>query len=835
MESAAIPKKQTDRRALGECMHCGVRTPEGVQFCCIGCESAYHAVHSSGISAADHNNVVFSALATQDEQGSYQLTLSVRGIHCASCIQLIENALYAQEDIITARVNMTTERLTISWRGKAERADAFVQIVRKLGYGVEPFDASRQKSLRSEEEKFLLSCIAVSAFSAGNLMMISVGLWSSTAETMGFATRDFLHWISALIALPTILYAGRPFFYSAFAVLKERHTNMDVPISLAIILASGMSLLETISHGEHVYFDSAVMLTFFLLIGRYLDARAKGKAKETAQELLTMLSGTATVLQDNKRVAVPIRDLREGMTVLVASGENIAADGVITQGETELDMSLITGETIPGTAKKSDAVFAGTVNLAAPIRISVSKATENNLLSDIVKLMEKAEQGQAHYVRLADKAAKLYTPVVHTMGLVTFLGWWLLMGEPWQSSLLIAITVLIITCPCALGLAVPVVQVLASSKLMKQGVLLKSGDALEKLSNIDVAVFDKTGTLTLGKPELIDIKVNSHEPAKAVLHCEDDNPNREQISNVHHEPAKAVLHCEDNNPNREQISNVHHEPAKAGKKELQLAASIASHSKHPLSQAICKEYSGELITADSIKEFPGKGIEALIDGKKIRLGSRKWCGDKGKHLDDAALELWLSVQGEDPTCFTFADTLREDTKQVISQFKQAGIRTVLLSGDRKEVVSKISEEVGIEEHYAELSPVEKCDYIEQLKQEGHYVAMLGDGLNDAPSLAAADVSISPSTAIDIAQNTADIVFQGERLSPAFNTWKVAGQSKKLVKQNFALAVVYNIIAIPLAVMGHVTPLIAAIAMSGSSLVVIGNSFRLNLNKTKKVP
>jgi Cu2+-exporting ATPase len=602
----------------------------------------------------------------------------------------------------------------------------------------------------------------------GNLMMISIGLWSEESKLMGNATQDFLHWVSIVIALPAIMYAGRPFFYSAISVLKKRHTNMDVPISLAIILASAMSVSETINHGEHIYFDSAVMLLFFLLIGRYLDVRAKGKAKESAQELLSKMQGTATVLKDGKQRVVPIRDLKEGMTILVSAGENVPVDGKVSWGISELDISLITGETIPKCVREDDRVFAGTVNISAPIRIVASKSSDTSLLGDIVKLMEQSEKSQAYFVRIADRAAQLYTPIVHFMGLMTFLGWWLF-GLAWQLALLNAITVLIITCPCALGLAVPVTQVLARGKLFKNGILLKSGDALERLAGIDFVVLDKTGTLTTGLPTLLDGQYNN--------------------------------------------------------RQLQIAASLAANSKHPLSKAISNTYSKELVDIEKVKEFPGMGIQAFLDGKEVKLGSRQWCGEDSI-TDIESLELWLNIDGE-KVCFNFIDSLRSDAKEVVGNMQEAGLVTALLSGDTKQVVNKVAKSIGISTYFSSLSPVDKCKYIDSMREKGKKVLMVGDGLNDAPSLSSASVSMSPSSAIDIAQNTADIVFQGEKLAPVYQSWRVALKANKLIKQNFTIAVLYNIIAIPLAVMGYVTPLIAAIAMSSSSLVVIGNSFRLN--------
>ena len=766
MESTEIPTKQAHHSELTRCLYCNTPVSTEQRFCCSGCEEAYGNIEEAK-STAPEQKPFFSVFAVQDSAGHYSLTLSIKNIHCAACVQRVERGLYEHEGVLSARVNMSTDRLTYSWKGAKEYGDILANAVINLGYDLVPFGGSK-KDHSNDQEKYLLRCLAVAGFAMGNLMMISIGLWSEESKLMGNATQDFLHWVSIVIALPAIMYAGRPFFYSAISVLKKRHTNMDVPISLAIILASAMSVSETINHGEHIYFDSAVMLLFFLLIGRYLDVRAKGKAKESAQELLSKMQGTATVLKDGKQRVVPIRDLKEGMTILVSAGENVPVDGKVSWGISELDISLITGETIPKCVREDDRVFAGTVNISAPIRIVASKSSDTSLLGDIVKLMEQSEKSQAYFVRIADRAAQLYTPIVHFMGLMTFLGWWLF-GLAWQLALLNAITVLIITCPCALGLAVPVTQVLARGKLFKNGILLKSGDALEKLAGIDFVVLDKTGTLTTGLPTLLDGQYNN--------------------------------------------------------RQLQIAASLAANSKHPLSKAISNTYSKELVDIEKVKEFPGMGIQAFLDGKEVKLGSRQWCGEDSI-TDIESLELWLNIDGE-KVCFNFIDSLRSDAKEVVGNMQEAGLVTALLSGDTKQVVNKVAKSIGISTYFSSLSPVDKCKYIDSMREKGKKVLMVGDGLNDAPSLSSASVSMSPSSAIDIAQNTADIVFQGEKLAPVYQSWRVALKANKLIKQNFTIAVLYNIIAIPLAVMGYVTPLIAAIAMSSSSLVVIGNSFRLN--------
>jgi len=719
----------------------------------------------------------YEAFTTQDDDGAYGLTVAVGGVHCAGCIHKIESALYADLSVKAARLNFSTSRLTLSWDGSAADADRLIARVTALGYTVNPYDPRDDADTHGQEGRSLLLCLGVAGFAAGNIMLLSFGLWSTSGEIMGVAMRDFLHWIAALIAIPAIAFSGRPFFISAAKVLRAGHTNMDVPISLALFLTVGVSLFETFSHGEHVYFDSAVMLMFFLLIGRYLDFRARQSARTVAGDLLALMGGTASVLEDGQRRIVPIRDLREGMVVVAGMGERIPADGVTLQGTSGVDTSLVTGESLPQNVTEGTAVYGGTMNMDAPLTIEVKKAVDDSLLADIVAMMEQAEQAQARYVRLADRAARLYTPVVHAVALASFIGWLVIGGLAWQPALLIAVTVLIITCPCALGLAVPVVQVLAIGKLMKHNLLVKSGDALERLAAVDTVLLDKTGTLTMGRPIMDEAAYNP--------------------------------------------------------KIWGWAASLATHSRHPLAQALATSWAGALFTASEINEYPGQGIEALLDGQKIRLGSRSWCGLEDAPHHAHKLELWFQREGAEPVPFYFEDGLRPDAAAVVSGLKARGFDVRLLSGDRAPAAAHIAATLGIDTYRGEMRPQDKFDVLHDLKQQGHKVLMIGDGLNDAPTLAGADVSMAPSSAIDMAQNAADIVFMGEHLSPVVTAIDTAQFSQKLVRQNFALAVSYNVIAVPLAVLGHVTPMIAALAMSGSSLVVIANSFRLRRDKARK--
>lgn len=733
--------------------------------------SASAALSPTAAAENDAEPLDLSAFIQEDVEGSATLHLMVEGVHCGGCIQRIERALTALPGVEHARLNLTTRRLVVTWQGGRNLADQVVSEIVALGYRPVPYDPKQFANRDAVIERHLLRALAVAGFAAGNVMLLSVAVWAGHFQDMGPATRELLHWFAALIALPAIAYAGQPFFTSALQALRHRHTNMDVPIALAILLASGMSLFETARGGEHVYFDSALMLLFFLLVGRYLDRRARGRARHAAERLLALDGGAVTVLDPNgRRRVLPTSQVEPGMTVLAAVGERIGVDGRIVAGTSEVDTSLITGETVPAAVGVGDRVFAGTLNVGAPLKLDVTAVGEGTLLAEIVRLMELAEQRRATYVVLADRIAGLYAPVVHGLALATFLIWFLWLGVAWQVALLYAVAVLIITCPCALGLAVPAVQVIGSGRLLARGILLKSATALERIAQVDTVVFDKTGTLTEGRPAL----ARRHSIDATVL---------------------------------------------------ETAASIAGTSRHPLARALLRAVPHVEI-ADDVEEHPGQGLRRASTDGEIRLGNRLWCGVTGEDDRIDGPELWLAAPARPPVQFAFTDPLRPDAADVIQALQARGLRIELLSGDRAPAVAKVAAELGIEAWRASCTPTEKLDRLEALARAGHRVMMVGDGLNDAAALAAAHVSVSPASAVDISQTAADAVFQGDRLQPLLELLQVAARSNRLIKQNLGLALGYNVITVPLAVMGLVTPLIAALCMSASSLVVVGNALRL---------
>ena len=703
-----------------------------------------------------------------DGQGISSLNLAVENLHCGGCVRRIEDTLAKKDAVTSARVNLTTRRLALHWQADQARAGDLLAAVSALGYRLVPFDPDLLANEAASEDRALLRAMAVAGFAAANVMLLSVAIWAGEASgDMGLALRDLLHWISALVALPAVAYAGRPFFRSALAALRQGMMNMDLPISLAVLLAAATSLFETINHGQHAYFDASVGLLFFLLIGRYLDRRARSRARSAAEQLLLLGAVAAQVVEASGMVrALPIGAVRAGMTVRVAPGDRVPVDGVVSFGQGEVDASLISGESEPCEIKVGDWLHAGTMNLSHPLQIEVASAGDDTLLAEIVRLTAAAEQGKAAYVRLADRAARIYAPAVHLLALGGFLGWWLLGGLAWQPALLIAVAVLIITCPCALGLAVPVVQVVASGLAMRRGVLVKAGDGFERLAEVDTLVFDKTGTLTHGRPELV---------------------NGDTI------PAPVLAQ----------------------------AAGLAAGSRHPLCQALVRA-AGPVPAQLQVQEHPGMGLQ-LDD---MRLGNRDWCAVDEASPDDGNSELWFRQPDQAPVRFAFRDQLKADAVAVIGELQEAGWRIEIVSGDRAVVVEPLARQLKISNWRADCRPDQKVAYLRVLAATGCKVAMIGDGLNDAPALAAAHASLSPVRAADVAQAAADFVFQGETLAPVAMTLALARRVRRLILQNFSLALAYNLLAVPLALAGVVTPLFAAIAMSSSSLLVTLNALRL---------
>ena len=727
--------------------------------------------------------VDLSSFVERKAPGLAHMTLAVDGVGCAGCIRKIEAGLTKLPGIVDARLNFTQRRLAVDWRDGEIDAARIVKALADIGYQAHPFAPERIEADETRQARLLLRCLGVAGFAVMNVMLLSVSVWAGNVSDMTQETRDLFHWLSALIALPAAAYAGQPFFQSAWLALRSRALNMDVPISVGVVLALGLSVYETATHAVHAYFDSALMLLFFLLCGRTLDLAMRRKTRLFAGNLASLKAEFAQRLGGNgELIRVPASALRPGDRVLVRPGELIPADGCVVDGSSDADESLVTGETMPRAVGPGATVYAGTINCSGALTVRVIAAGSGTLVDDVERLLQKATEAKSRTVRLADRAARLYAPVVHAAAALTAIGW-LLAGASLHDAIVIAIAVLIVTCPCAIALAIPAVQVVAAGQLFRSGIILNSGDAVERLAEADTVVFDKTGTLTLPEPKVDAVSV---------------------------EPDI-----------------------------LQLAARLALSSRHPLAVALAAE-AHEPVPYPGAVEEPGRGVRVTINGREARLGSRSFCGLDENSRDDLRDDLPPAAARDREASFIFfrhagrtaaipiRQTLRPDAEAVIAALAARGLHLIVLSGDRPEAVEPIARRLNLTQWLAGLTPAEKITIIEQLKAQGRRVLMVGDGLNDAPALAAAHASLSPITAAHLTQTQADALFLGARLMPVLRAVALTRRARRLMRENLALAVIYNAVAVPIAVAGLLTPLIAAAAMSGSSILVTLNALRARL-------
>lgn len=705
------------------------------------------------------------ALAEQGVHKDAHIALSLPTIHCSACISSVERVLAEAPGVKSARVNLTLKRATVE-ADPDVMPDQLIGLLKSAGYEAHELDAGTLSVTQNDKVgRDLLMRMAVAGFAMMNVMLLSVAVWSGATD----ATRDLFHWISAAIALPTLAFSGVPFYKSAWSALRVGRSNMDVPIVTALLLAVVASVWETALSGHHAYFDAAVALVFFLLTGRYLDHRTRAIARSAAQELSALEVPRATAIRDGIEVPLPVAELRIGDLVLVRPGGRMPVDGVITEGRSEIDRSLLTGETLPVFAEPGRIVSAGEVNLTGPLTVQATAVGRETSLHRMADLVAIAESGRSRYTSLADSTAKYYTPGVLFLAAISFVGWYLYSADI-RTALNIAAAVLIITCPCALGLAVPAVTTAASGKLFRRGMLIKDATALERLATVDTVVFDKTGTLTAGTPELTNL--SDHDTTA-----------------------------------------------------LQVALALAQGSSHPLSVSLTTAARAVGIVPAQISdlnEVPGYGTQAMWQGQVVRLGRAAWTGAT-PGADTAA---WLAIGEAAPVAFTFTDRLRPGAADAVHGLMQQGMRVLLISGDTGPAVAALAKRLGITEWQAEALPAEKSAKITALQAEGCHVLMVGDGLNDTAALTAADVSISPASALDAARVASDIVLLGGDLSPIAESLATARSAILRIRENFRIATLYNVIAVPIAIAGFATPLVAALAMSSSSITVSLNALRL---------
>jgi Cu2+-exporting ATPase len=697
-----------------------------------------------------------------------ELVLSVPAIRCGQCIATIERALGRCEAVESARVNLTLRRVRVTLAPGAE-ARQVLDTLAALGFPATPVDPVAPEGTPGRTAPGLAKALAVAGFGSMNVMLFSVAVWSGADG----ATRETFHLLSAMVAVPVVAYSGRPFFASALAALRSGRLNMDVPISVGVLLTLVLSLVETARGGPQAFFDAAVTLLFFLLAGRYLDCLVRDRARSAVDGLARLAPREATRLRpDGTTDRIPVAEVAAGMPLRIASGERVPVDVRVLRGRSDADLSLVTGESEPVAVGAGDELVAGTLNLTGCVDVEAIRTAEASFLAEMQQMLAAAERGRGRYVRIADRAARLYAPVVHLLAAATFVGWLAAAGD-WRVALFVAISVLIITCPCALGLAVPVVHVVGAGRLFREGVMMKDGSALERLAGVDRVVFDKTGTLTTGTP---------------------------RVTGAPADPAARSV-----------------------------ARALALHSGHAAAKAIAGFLGEPPAALEAVAEVPGHGVEATADGRRVRLGRRDWVGEIAAGPGRAGSGPAFAFEGGPVEGFTLAETLRPGARAAVEGLRAAGLEVEIVSGDGREPVAQVARALGVAAARHGATPAEKVAHLEALRAAGHRVLMVGDGLNDTAALAAAHVSITPASAADAGRLAADFVFTRERLEAVLVAHRVARASARLVRQNFLFAAAYNCVAIPFAVAGLVTPLIAALAMSASSIFVVLNALRLNLS------
>ena len=689
------------------------------------------------------------------------VSLYLPDIHCAGCIAGVEEALATVPGVREARVNLSRRRVAVATDGQADE-DTLIARLAEAGHRAQRLDPAAAQGRDAAGQDLLLR-LGVAGFAMMNVMLLSVAVWSGAAET----TERLFHLISAAIALPAVLFSGRPFFASALGALRAGRLNMDVPISLAIALASGVSLHGALAGSEQpAWFDAALALTFFLLIGRYLDHAGRAAARSAAADLAALEAPQARLLQDGAERIVPAAELAPGQTIRVRAGDRLPADGVVEEGRSELDRSALTGESAPAPVTPGEGVAAGETNLSGVLTVRVTRAGRDTALARLADLVATAESQRSARAGIADRAARVYAPLVHVLGAAAFLGWWAGTGDP-ARALTVAISVLVITCPCALGLAVPAVSTVTTARLLRRGVLVKSRTALERLAECDTVVFDKTGTLTTGTPRL------------------EGTP-----------PADA----------------------------LALAAGLAAASSHPYSRALADAAAARgLVPAPvtALHERPGLGVEGRLARRPVRLGRPGWIGVASA----GATEVRLADTAGRVTAFRFTETPRDGAAEAVETLRGKGYRVVLLSGDAQGAAGRLAATLGIEEAAGGLSPEDKVARLRGMAADGRRVLMVGDGLNDTGALAEAHASMAPGSALDAARSAADLVLLSGDLRRVAQALDAAQTARARMGQNIWLASLYNVVAVPVALAGLATPFIAALAMSTSSVTVSLNAAR----------
>jgi Cu2+-exporting ATPase len=794
------------------CFHCGEPIPAGVSLfvlrdgdrkpvCCAGCQAVAELIFRSGLGryyqfrqelgrkAAEEVQTAIAAWQGCDDResmwgtelpdGRRDLLLQTEGIRCAACAWLIRSHLEKLPGVASTQVDTSTGYTRIIWQPGQTRLSRLARGLMELGYKPHLPLAGAEERGRQRERRDSMKRLGVAGLGMMQVMMYAVGLYAGDAFGIAVAERSFLTWVSLLVTLPVLLYSGRVFFEGAWRSLKARRPGMDVPVALAIGLAFIASCHNFFRGEGEVWFDSVVMFIFFLSLGRHMEMMLRHRNLQAGAALARLLPEWAERLRDGQRETVPAGDLEMGDRVLVRTGESFPADGHVYKGSTEVDESLLTGESRAIAKGGGDKVIAGTINLSQPVEVEVTASGAETTISAMGRLLLRAQSTRPATHSLPAWLVPVFIVAVLAIAAATWLGWQFL--DP-AGAFPAMLAVLVASCPCALSLALPVVHAAASRRLLDEGILLTRGDALHALNEVDTAIFDKTGTLTLGAPEIESIEVNEQRP----------------------EFTEA--------------------------RSLQIAAAMEGVSAHPIARAF-QSAEGALAERQPTPRLdgpvvvrPGLGLEARIDNTRWRIGTAGFAAAGPRGNDDDAI--WLADARGWVARFELRDALRPGAAEAVGSLRAAGTNVRILSGDGRRAVAAVASRLGITEFLARQTPGMKLDALKALRKSGRITLMIGDGVNDAPVLAAADVSMTVKGGAELANSTADLILTGDSLGLVTTARMIAQRARQLIRQNLTWAVLYNVSVLPLAVSGTLKPWMAALGMSLSSLLVVANASRL---------
>ncbi len=791
---------------LVKCSHCHLEFDEGVMikekenpelnFCCNGCQGVYHLLKDDGLEsfydkvgnsklappiASDNDSSSFDMesfksryIKTTDE-GFSRVDLIIEGIHCAACIWLNEKVLGQTEGIVEASINFTNNKAKIVWDEDTIKLSQIIDKIRSIGYNAYPYERTQSeiKATKKNKEYFLRMSIAI--FASMNIMMIDVAKYTGFFTGMDSEMLRIVHMAEFIFATPVLFYSGWVFFRGAYYGLKNKIVNMDLLVSVGATLTYIYSLYVLFGGAGHSYFDSVAMIITFVLVGKYLEVIGKKDAVDTMDKIRSSIPLEATRVVEGVKEIVSLDKIEVGDIIEVKNGEKASVDGVVISGSSSFDESSISGESLPVEKKIDSKIYSGTLNIDKVIRYKALKNYANSTLNHIVELLEDSLNSKPKIEQTTNELSKYFSISILTIALVTFLGWFVFGGKledisAFENSLIISISVIVIACPCALALATPIASLVGISWLSREGLLFKEAKYIETLAKADVMVFDKTGTITLGKLSVLSAK------------------------------------CEE-------LSD----------QELNLLYSLVDSSTHPVSIAIKNYLSNKYenlkhLELENIEQIPARGVKALFSGKTI-------FGGKSENQSEYTTFEFL-VDKKKVASFELEDTLKEGAQKTIEYLKSQNIEVVLCSGDNEKVVSKVANELHMSHFHHSMTPIAKADFVKSLRDEGKIVVMAGDGVNDSLALSRANVSIAMGNGADISLSVSDIVVLNDNIEGIYKSFYIAKRTYGFIKQNLAISLIYNVITIPIAVAGYVIPLVAALSMSLSSLLVVGNSVRI---------